>query len=361
MKIIILATEASGDFLGSELIKQLKKKKVEIFGVGGELMSSQGLQSWVPITSFNAIGIYEVMIRIFKFIKIFRYIKKKIVECNPDLVITIDSPSFSYRIVQKLQCLRPNTKFIHYVAPTVWAWKSYRAKVFSKLYDKIFTLFDFEPIYFSKFGLNAEFVGHQIFFKKKTKKNTKKIISFFPGSRSVEIKNNIKKLKRIITTSNLMFKEFKLYILTFDHEKKFLEKYINLKNVNIICDNKEKHEIMQSSYLAVAASGSVSLELIHYETPTIIFYETHWFTKFLIKLLVKVKYASIINIFYNKEVIPEFLFENFKHDKVIKKIETFIYEENEKLLQLEFFRDFSKKMLVDGQNPSTIILKRLGI
>jgi len=181
VRIVILATEPSGDFLGSKLIKNLQKnKKVVILGVGGEQMKAAGFKSWVPIDQFNAIGIFEVLIRIVKFLKLFKFIKRKILDFNPDILITIDSPSFSYRIVKRLQILRNKTKFIHYVAPTVWAWKSYRAKIFSELYDQMFTLFDFEPKYFRKFGLQTDFVGHQIFFDKKVIKKKKKKKIFYP-------------------------------------------------------------------------------------------------------------------------------------------------------------------------------------
>ena len=181
MRIIILATEPSGDFLGAKLIQKLKKnKKAVISGVGGEQMKEEGFQSWVQINQFNAIGIFEVLIRISKFLKLFKFVRKKILDFNPDILITIDSPSFSYRIVKKLQCLRKRTKFIHYVAPTVWAWKPGRARIFSELYDQMFTLFDFEPKYFTKFGLETDFVGHQIFFDKTVIKKKKKIHIFFP-------------------------------------------------------------------------------------------------------------------------------------------------------------------------------------
>ena len=93
-------------------------------------MKVEGFQSWVQINQFNAIGIFEVLIRILKFLKLFKFIQRKILDFNPDILITIDSPSFSYRIVKRLQILRNKTKFIHYVAPTVWAWKSYRARFF---------------------------------------------------------------------------------------------------------------------------------------------------------------------------------------------------------------------------------------
>ena len=137
MRIVILATEPSGDFLGSKLIKNLKKnKKTVISGVGGEQMKVEGFQSWVQINQFNAIGIFEVLIRILKFLKLFKFIQRKILDFNPDILITIDSPSFSYRIVKRLQILRNKTKFIHYVAPTVWAWKSYRARFFPNYMTK---------------------------------------------------------------------------------------------------------------------------------------------------------------------------------------------------------------------------------
>ena len=131
-------------------------------------MESYGFKSWVNINNFNVIGIYEVIIKIFKFIKIINNTEKKIRTYKPDLIISIDSPSFNYRLLKKVSDLkRVNTKFVHYVAPTVWAWKSYRAKLFADLYDKLFVLFEFEKKYFLKHNLNTQLVGHQIFYDKK--------------------------------------------------------------------------------------------------------------------------------------------------------------------------------------------------
>ncbi len=363
MRIVILATEASGDFLGSELIKILKNnKKIVISGVGGELMKREGIKSWVSIQEFNAIGIYEVLIRIFKFLKLFKLIKNKILDFKPDILITIDSPSFSYRIVKKLQFLRHKTKFIHYVAPSVWAWKSYRAKIFSELYDQMFTLFDFEPKYFKKFGLRTDFVGHQIFFEKNTVQlRKKKYISFLPGSRLIEIKNNMKKLKQIILESEKTFSGFEIFILTLNHQEEYIKSIIKSKNIKIISNNKEKHKIMKQSYLAVAASGSVTLELIKYKVPTLVFYETHWLTKFIIKVFVKVKYASLINIFYKKEIIPEFLFNNFNSRNIINSMKDYINRRDLRSHQIKYFHKFSKKMLFNNKNPSFLIVDKLKI
>ena len=150
MKIVIITTEPSGDYLGYHLLKSLKNVKlrnIKVYGVGGELMESMGFDSWIRIEKFNTIGIIEVALRIFKFVNLMRIIKQRINYVRPDFLITIDSPSLSYRLARSLQGLRNNnTKFIHYVAPTVWAWKEYRAKIFAKYYDKMATLFNFEPI-----------------------------------------------------------------------------------------------------------------------------------------------------------------------------------------------------------------------
>ena len=362
MKIVILATEPSGDFLGSKLIQNLKKnRKVLISGVGGEQMKVAGFRSWVPINQFNAIGIFEVLIRILKFLKLFKFIKRKILDFNPDILITIDSPSFSYRIVKQLQILRNKTKFIHYVAPTVWAWKSYRARVFSELYDQMFTLFDFEPKYFRRFGLKTDFVGHQIFFDKKVMKKKKKYISFFPGSRTIEIKNNMKKLQEIIIKSEKIFSEFDIFILTLNDQAEYIQEIIKSKKIKIISDYTKKHQIMRETYLAVAASGSVTLELIKYKVPTLVFYETHWLTKYILKLFVKVKYASLINIIYKKEVIPEFLFNKFNAKNIICTMKDLIKKKDLRSYQIKYFEKFHKKMLFNNKNPSVLIINKLKI
>ena len=145
-KIIIIATEPSGDYLGSELIKEIQKKNpnIKFYGIGGELMIKNGLDSIIPIKELSVNGIFEVILKLFSFINYINITKKFIQNIKPDIIITIDSPSFNYRLVQKLQALRGKTKFVHYVAPTVWAWKKYRAKKFSKLYDILLCLFSFE-------------------------------------------------------------------------------------------------------------------------------------------------------------------------------------------------------------------------
>ncbi len=360
MKVVIIATEASSDYLGYNLIKSLrkKKKKITLYGVGGPLMESIGFKSWIPISEFNTIGLFEVLIRMKKFLNILKKIEYKIRSNEPNIVITIDSPSLSYRVVKKIQDLKEkkNIKIYHYVAPTVWAWKEYRAKIFANLYDGMFTLFRFENKYFTKYNLHTEYVGHQIFFKNKVEKK-KKIICFLPGSRNIEIKNNLLKMIPSIKESTDKFYDYDFFLLTFDHSKSLVNEMVKDLKIKVITDYKKKKKIMKTSFLAVAASGSVSLELCKYKVPSIIVYDTHFITKIILKLFVKVKFASLINIFYNREVIPEFLFEKFNKKNVFNKMIELISNKHARMSQLRMMNDFSSKMILGEKNPSEIIAK----
>tara|TARA_B100000963_G_scaffold340058_1_gene338320 strand:- start:260 stop:1345 length:1086 start_codon:yes stop_codon:yes gene_type:complete len=358
MKIYIIATEASGDYLGSHLIKELKKKRINsIEGIGGELMKMEGMRSWVSIEEFNTIGLIEVLIRIPKFYKIFKKVENLIKNNPPDILITIDSPSFSYRLVKKIQSLRKKVIMIHYVAPTVWAWKKYRAKIFANLYDKLFVLFKFEKKYFVEHKLKTFWVGHQIFFNK-TNIKKEKTICFLPGSREIEIKKNLKKMKDVINDISSEYSNYKFYILGFDHHKKIINQIIPNSKVKIITNFDLKQKIMMQSSLALASSGSVTLELSKYRTPMVVVYDTNYFTRILIKLFVKVKFCSLINIFFNKEVVPELIFEKFTYSRVINEIRNLLNNERLRKRQRKHMNIFSEKMLNKG-NPAKLVVEHI--
>jgi len=363
MKIVIVTTEPSGDYLGYHLLmslKNFKTKEIKVYGVGGELMNSIGFRSWIKIEKFNTIGIFEVVIRIFKFLKLMRKIEIKVKGLEPDFFITIDSPSLSYRLAKSLQGLRKkNTRFIHYVAPTVWAWKKYRAKIFARNYDNMATLFNFEPAYFKKYGLETKFIGHQIFFEKKMKVSKKKIITFLPGSREVEIKKNLEILKEIIKNVNLKLPEYKIYILTFETFSNYIKKQMTNCSIQIVVDHDAKRKIMMESMLAVAASGSVTLELAKFLTPTIVIYKANYFTQLILRKLVRVNYASLINIYFNKEIIPEFIFDSFTCQNVLNEIITLIKDKKKRQEQVKKMKLFSKGMLHNNKNPSDIFIKEI--
>ncbi len=362
-KIVILATEPSGDFLGFKLIKSLKQKDKNIlfYGIGGEKMLSVGLKSWFPISNLSVNGYYEVFIKLFKLIFFIRKTIYYIKNINPDIIITIDSPSFNFRVVKKLQNLRKKSKFVHYVAPSVWAWKSYRAKICSNNYDLMLTLFSFEPKYFREHNLKTFFVGHPIFYEKKLyqKKFKRNIISFYPGSRLNEVQKTLPIMLSIIDKLKKDFPNFQYKILTIKSLKKILLEYTDKSDIEVVDDEIKKEKFMQKSYLAIAASGTISLELAFKNIPMIIVYDSNILTSFIVNLLVKVKYASLINIIFNKEVVPEFLFGSFKKENVLKKTKYLLVNKIELDNQKKYFSKLKKKLLSDNKDPSFLAANKI--
>ena len=168
IKIFIIAGELSGDILGGDLLIQLRgltNNNIEIYGVGGDKMAAQGLISIFDIKLLSIMGIFEVLSKVPSILKLLKLAKNKIIEIKPDIVITIDAPGFNFRLQKSIKKL--NIKQIHYVAPSVWAWKSYRAKKIAKYLDHLLVLFPFEKQFFIKEGLNTTFVGHSIAFDSK--------------------------------------------------------------------------------------------------------------------------------------------------------------------------------------------------
>tara|TARA_X000000950_G_scaffold285064_2_gene389780 strand:+ start:38327 stop:39433 length:1107 start_codon:yes stop_codon:yes gene_type:complete len=358
-KIFIIATEPSGDLLGSKLISSLKKKdnNIQFFGVGGDMMKSVGFKSIVPIKAIAVNGIIEVISKLSIIYSYFNLIINSIKNVKPDILITIDSPSFNLRLIKKIQFLRKKTQFVHYVAPTVWAWKNYRAKQFSKYYDKLLVLFEFEKKYFPSDGAKIMFVGHPVFYEKKECNNIeskKKILSFFPGSRLNEIKKALPIFYDVISNLKLKNQEIDFRILTIPALKNDVKNLLPSVDIQIISDLKEKKKIMSGTYLAIAMSGTISMELAHQRIPMIVVYKTNLLTYLLIKFLVKVKWCSLINIIFDKEIIPELLFNDFNSASLYKKIDEYLKNKELIFNQIEFFNDLPKKFLKQNKNPSKI-------
>jgi lipid-A-disaccharide synthase len=162
-KIFIIAGEMSGDLLGYNVMNSINKcQKIDFVGIGGEKMESFGLKSLFPMNELSVMGVFEVLPKIFTLNK---RIKDTIIEIKkqqPDMILTIDSPGFCFRVIKAFKNDK-KIKKVHLVAPSVWAWKSGRAKKIAELYDLLLCLLPFEPPYFEKYGLTTKFVGHPIF------------------------------------------------------------------------------------------------------------------------------------------------------------------------------------------------------
>ena len=324
IKVYLIATEPSGDVIGSNLIKSLKKAKknrVQIFGIGGPKMINSGLtKSLFPIKELSIFGIFEIIPKIYKVFSLLKITEKNLLKIKPDVLVTIDSPDFNFRVLKRISNKIPFTKKIHYVAPTVWAWRSGRAKYLSKYIDKLLTILPFENKYFTKYNLKTKFVGHPIYEIKKNKKINKKklyikykikngykIISFLPGSRLSEIKKSIpvliKTINLIRIRSNLNI-HILFYILP--HLKKYFNKYKFNFSYSLIYET-DKYDAFKISNAAISTSGTVAVELSYFNIPTIVIYKLNFLSYLIAKIFVKIKHANLLNILEKKYIIPEFL------------------------------------------------------
>ena len=160
-----------------------------------------------------------------------------------------------------------------------------------------------------------------------------------------------------IKKSILKFSDYDFFVLTFDHSKNMVNQMVKGLNIKVLTDYKKKKN-HENLFLAVAASGSVSLELCKYQVPSIIVYDTHFITKIILKLFVKVKFASLINIFYNREIIPEFLFEKFNEKNIFEKMVELLTNKKLRMKQIRFMNNFSSKMLLNKKTPLRLSLNQ---
>jgi len=319
-KIFILTGEPSGDKLASTVISKLKQNNsdIEYSCVGGQHLNSLGVKSIYDLKEVTYIGFTSVLLNLFKIKKKINETVNKIIEFKPDILFSVDSPDFTLRVAEKVKKINPNIKTVHYVAPQVWVWRESRVKKFKTFLDHILLLFNFEKKYFDKENINNTFVGHPLLEKNnKAKtdlsnliKKDKKIISLFAGSRSSE---TIILLPILIDFIKLMNEKFNDYLFVFhatDENKNSINdniKEANLDNIEVISEENIKSQILLNSVFAVSKSGTVSLEICNAKVPSIIIYKMNFLNFMIVKFLVKIKYANIINIINNKEVIPELI------------------------------------------------------
>ena len=319
-RIFVLTGEPSGDKLASTVISKLKQTNPEVdySCVGGTHLNSLGIKSIFDLKEITYIGFTSVLLNIFKIRNRINKTVEEVIKFNPDILFSVDSPDFTLRVAERVKKINNNIKTVHYVAPQVWVWREGRIKKFKKFLDHILLLFNFEKKYFDKENINNTFVGHPLLEKKnKAKtdlsnliKKDKKIISLFAGSRSSEISILLPILIDFIKLMNDKYNDYLFVFHATDENKNYINdniKKTNLDNIEVISDENIKSQILSNSLFAVSKSGTVSLEICNAKVPSIIIYKMNLLNFMIVKFLVKIKYANIINIINNKEIIPELI------------------------------------------------------
>ena len=319
-KIFILTGEPSGDKLASTVISKLQNdySDIEYLSVGGSHLKKIGIKSIFELKEITYLGFTSVIFNILKIKKRINQSVDEILKFNPDILFSVDSPDFTLRVAEIVKKRNPKIKTIHYVAPQVWIWRKNRVKKIKKFIDHILLLFNFEKKYFDEESIKNTFVGHPLIEDIGTNKTDisnliskdKKIISIFPGSRKSETNVLLPILIEFISLMNKKESNYSFVFHATDENKDYIVDFIkdeNLENVDVISNENIKKEVLLNSIFAVCKSGTVSLQVCNSNVPSIIIYKLNFINFMIFKLLVNVKFANIINIINNKEVIPELL------------------------------------------------------
>ena len=319
-KIFILTGEASGDRLAAKVIDNLNKlnPNIEYLSVGGENLKRLRIKSIYDLKEITFLGFTNVLLNIFNIKRKINETVREIENFQPDILFTVDSPDFTLRVAERVKKNNPKIKTIHYVAPQVWIWREGRVKKIKKYIDHMLLLFNFEKPYFEKENMSHEFVGHPLLdsnvesgidINQILGKN-KALISIFAGSRLSEINVLTPILLNFIKLMNKKFNDLTYVFHSTKEYSDLIQSKItenNLKNCEVISDDKIKNHVLQKSIFAVSKSGTVSLEICNAKIPSIILYKMGLINFFIVKMLVKTKFANIINIAAKKEIIPELL------------------------------------------------------
>lgn len=322
-KVFVIAGEPSGDRLGGAAMAGLKAlTDVEFRGVGGAAMAEQGLSPQFPMSELSLMGIAEILPKYFHLKRRIREVAEAILDWNPDVVLTIDSPDFCLRVADIVKA-RSDIRICHYVAPTVWAWRSERAAKLAKRVDQVLALFPFEPPYFEKESLRCDFVGHPVVteevatdtevaaFRAAHDIGDAPLMLVLPGSRRGEVT----RLAPIFGETLGHFSEHHpeaRYVLPMAQNVEPLVREVTQgwKVTPILIeatDKAGKAAALRAADVALAASGTVSLELAANDTPMVVAYRMAWLTEQIVKRKLLIDTVTLVNLVSETRVVPEFL------------------------------------------------------
>ena len=333
-KIFVLTGETSGDKLASKVISKLKKlnTNIEYLSVGGEHLKALEVKSIYDLKDITYLGFTNVLLNIFKIKKKINETVDKIIQFNPDILFSVDSPDFTLRVAKKVKKSRPDIKIIHLVAPQVWVWREHRVKQLKSFIDHILLLFPFEKKYFDKENINSTFIGHPFLeVQERSKidisqitKDKKKLFSIYPGSRLSEISVLAPILFEFIKLMNEQFDDILFAFHSTSEYRQLINDLIvkaGFKNCEVFSDEKIKYHVLKQSMFALSKSGTISLEICNAKIPSVIIYKMNSINFFIVRMLVKVKFANIINIAAGEEIIPELLQSKCNPKNIFKTVD----------------------------------------
>ncbi len=323
LRVMLVAGEPSGDALGGELMAALRREHagpVEFIGVGGARMVGQGLDSHFPMADIAVMGPGEVIPRLPLILRRMREAADLAVRERPDVVVIIDSPDFTHSVAKRIAKRAPDIPIVNYVSPQVWAWRQGRAVKMATYLSHVLALLPFEPeFYAEKAGLPCTFVGHPVLERVKLGGGPEfrqrhnipadaPVLAMLPGSRPNEVKRLIEIFVETAHRLRAQLPGLIVVLPTVPNVADLVREHLAGESLPMIVldDEEEKYAAFDAANAALAASGTVSLELGLARLPTVIGYRIDWLTGFIVRQLVKVDTIVLANLVLGRRAVPEF-------------------------------------------------------
>ena len=364
MKLFLIAGEPSGDRLGAALMAGLKTQKpgVEFSGIGGPMMQAEGLQSLFPMEELSIMGIAEVLPK-------YRALKRRIAQTaaaalayGPAAMITIDSPDFCLRVAKIVKSARPSLRTIHYVAPSVWAWRPGRAAKMARVIDHVMALLPFEPPYMTAAGMTCDFVGHPVvaepiatkaeaaaFRQSQNIAPDVPLIAVLPGSRKGEITRLAPRFGEVVAQVIAKHPTARIVIQTVQSQQALVRDLTQSwpgHPVYLTAPSPmERAAAFTAADVALAASGTVSLELAAQSCPMVIAYDLNRLTYWLMRKMALIDTVTLVNLVTETRTVPEFLGERCRADLITPAVLGLLEDGGDQLLAMRQ----SMKLLGQGE------------
>lgn len=383
LHVFIIAGEPSGDALGSRVMAALKRETgglIRFSGVGGPMMEAEGMQSQFAMAELTLLGVLEVLPKAAHVLRRVREVAAAILDQRPDVVVTVDAPAFSFRVGKKIK--GQGIPHIHYVAPTVWAWRPRRAKMVAGFLSHLLALFPFEPPYFEKHGLATSFVGHSVVEGAADAASLKAggaalldrlgiaadrpVLVVLPGSRSSEVKRLGPVFGEALGLLAQRFPDLAVLVPTVPNVAGLVKAAASTwpLPVHILDEAADKLPAMAAARTALAASGTVALELALAEAPMVIAYRANTISMMVVRMMAKVRFANLINIIEDRAIVPELIQGDCTPENLAAAVGQLMQDETARMEQTAAMRRVMTALGRGGPAPSTraaqAILKALG-
>lgn len=327
MTLFLVAGEPSGDRLGAALMVGLKALSPDLrfAGVGGALMQAEGMDSLFPMDELSLMGIAEVLPKYFHLKRRIRETAEAVIASGARALITIDSPDFCLRVARLVKAARPDLRCIHYVAPSVWAWRPGRAAKMAEVIDHVLAILPFEPPYMTAAGMSCDFVGHPVVAEPLATPAERAgfagdgpLILTLPGSRRGEVTRLIPVLGEVLARVQAVHPGLRVALPTLLSVEGLVRDLTAGWPVapQIITDAGRKRGAFAAADLALAASGTVSLELAANACPMVIAYRLHPISFWLMQRAALIDTVTLVNLVSESRVVPEFLGPECRADTI---------------------------------------------